>query len=117
VIMKWVVSMPKVEKGSLRVTVLGFHKMANPPDAPVESVCMDSHPCQLLWNMISASGPAHFVSCSSRMSGFSARIESRRILCLDLPLSPLMFQVMIFIIRFVGLGGGIPPRAFGSAQN
>jgi hypothetical protein len=109
--------MSKVEKGSLRVTVLGFHKMANPPDTPVESVCMDSHPCQLLWNMISTSGLAHFISYSSRMSGFSTQIESRRILCLDLPLSPLMFPMIIFIIRFVGLGGGIPPRAFGSAQN
>jgi hypothetical protein len=71
VTVKCVVSIPMVDKGLISVTVLGFHKIANPSDAPAESECMKSHPRQLRWKMVYASTLAHFVSCSRRTSGFS----------------------------------------------
>jgi hypothetical protein len=103
-----------VENDLLKETVQGFHRMARPLQEPMESIRMKSHPHQMDWKMLSASILAHFVSCNIRIFGFSIWMQFRRILCLDQPLSPQMFQVIIFIIKRVGLGGGIPPRAYGS---
>ena len=114
-ILKWAVIMPMVANDLLKETLQGFHRMARPPEAPVESVRIKSHPLQMRWKMVLASAPAHFVSYNIRISGFSALMQFQRILCLDRPLIPLMFQVMIFIIMRVVLGGGIPPRSYESA--
>ena len=114
IIAKWADKVPIVEKGPLRVGWLGFHSMARPPEASEESVWMELQPFHMRWNMVSASIPAHFISCNIRISGLLALMQSLRILCLDLSLSPLMFQVIIFIIMRMGVGGGIPPRAYAS---
>jgi hypothetical protein len=41
------------------------------------------------------------------MSGFSTQMQSRRVLCLDLPLSPHIFHVMIFIMTSHVVDGDI----------
>lgn len=103
-----------VVKGRLSVMLCGSHRIARPPEAPVESIVKESHVLHMRWKMMSASSPRHLVSCNIRMSGFSAMMQFRRVRCLDLPFNPLMFQVMTFIFKRGGLSGGIPPRAFGS---
>lgn len=103
---------PTMDKGWSIVTVVGFHRIANPLVSLVKSVWRDSHPLQQRWEIVSSCAPTHLVSCNGRTFGFSARIHSWRVLYLDLPLSPLMFQVMIFIMMIGEVGGGIPSRSF-----
>jgi len=74
---------------------------------------MKSHPRQLRWKMVSGFVPTHLVSCNKRIYGFSTLMQYQRILCLYLSLSPLIFQVILFIILIGEVGGGIPSRAFG----
>jgi hypothetical protein len=107
----------KVVKELLTYILAGFHSMAKPPDAPVESVVREFHSRHILGKIASASAPLHLVSWSSSMSGFSAIIHSRRIRCLDLPFRPLMFHVMIFIIKKGVRSGGSPPKASVSVLN
>jgi hypothetical protein len=54
VISKWVIIVPMVAKDLLKETLQGFHKMARPPKAPMESVRIKSHPLQMRWKMVSA---------------------------------------------------------------
>ena len=73
-VVKYVFIVPTIEKGQSIVTVMGFHKISNPPDALEDLVCMESHPRQLQWKIVYASDLAHFVSCSRSTYGFSVFI-------------------------------------------
>jgi hypothetical protein len=91
------------------MTVAGFHRMARPPT---------HHLSQCEWSCNSSSISEIFpllrpqdilFPIKGECSEFSARILSRRVLCLDIPFSPLMFQVMIFIMMsWVGDRSNLP---------
>jgi hypothetical protein len=86
---------------------IGFHRMAKPLTAPLESINMDILFFQLLKRRVFSTVPEHLVSCSSSksMSRFYVNILLRRILCFVLPLRPLMFDEIIFM-RKEGFGVG-----------
>jgi len=54
---------PIVEKGLWTLMLAGFQRMVNPPEALAAFVDMKLQSLQMSWKMISASVPAHLVSC------------------------------------------------------
>ena len=92
-----------MEKGWSMMIAVGFHKISRAPVAPFESIWVELQVLQQRKNMSYSSSPTDFVSCKRRMSRFSTQMLSRRVLCLDLLLSPLIFHVIIFIMMSWGV--------------
>jgi len=100
--LKWAISMPTMEKGWSMMALSGFQKIVRPLAAPFEYVWMELQVFQQHWKMSSTSSLVHFLSYKRRMYGFSTWMLSWRVLCFHLPLSHVIFQVIIFIMTSWG---------------
>ena len=94
---------PRVENPWSRMTISEFQRMARPSTTPFGSIWYELQVHQHLLRISYMDFPTHLVSWRRRMSKSSILIQFWRILCLDLPLRPLMFWVMTFMVNsFVG---------------
>ena len=97
-----------VDRAFCTKNLLLFQNVINPPACLITSMLMHLRLLETSFLRVSMLLEEHLDSCSRKMSGCCENRRFFKILLLEVPLSPLMFEVVIFIAQYLEQKGPMP---------